>query len=407
MRTTAEGAVVWKAKSVLEQRNSLVLRYRAGERMTELSREYGVSRKTGYKYVERYEAWGDAGLVDLSQRPKQTPTALAEQFVSLIVDARRRHPTWGPKKLRVLLISEHPGVELPSRTTIANVLRRQQLTVPRRRRGRVAAYRAPLTDAKGPNELWCMDFKGQFELGDGTVCYPFTVTDAFSRYVLVCEAFDGTAGKGVRAALEHIFREKGLPRAIRSDNGEPFVSPRALFGLSRLGAWFARLGILHERIEPGCPQQNGRHERMHRTLKAETTRPAARTLLGQQERFDAWRTCFNEQRPHEALGDRTPASAYEPSPRVWKGEVPKPSYPLHDMTRPVWKGGIVAIDRRRRFSLTASLVDEQVGLREVEDGKWLVSFVARDLGHYDERERRFIPSVATEEIGKESAIAAE
>jgi transposase InsO family protein len=359
--------------------------------MSALCREFGISRKTGYKFAERYRGWGQDGLDDKSRRPKSCPDATPEERVKLVLDARARYPTWGPRKLRAWLEREHPGVELPSRTTIANVLRRHQLTKPQRRRRHVAPYTQPLSHAKAPNDLWCIDFKGQFALGDGTLCYPLTVTDAFSRYLLLCEAFDGIRSDQVLKALDALFRDKGLPRAIRSDNGEPFVSPRGLFGLSRLGVWLERLGIVHERIDPGCPQQNGRHERMHRTLKAETTRPAARTLLGQQERLDTWRTCFNDERPHQALADRTPASQYLPSSRTFDGNTPLPEYPLHDRTLTVWKGAIVKIDRLRRFALTAALVGERIGVRELEDGRWLVTFVHRDLGHYDDRERRFIP----------------
>jgi transposase InsO family protein len=376
----------------MSERVSLVKRYGSGERMTDLAREYGISRKTGYKFVERYERWGEGGVVDYSQRPKRSPKRVSKTIESLVVAARKKHSSWGPKKLRLLLERQHAGVRLPSVSTIANLLRRHQLVKPQRRRRTVAPYTAPLAHAKAPNDVWCIDFKGQFLLGDGTLCYPLTVTDAFSRTVLLCEAFDGINSDEVRAALTELFLELGLPRAIRSDNGEPFVSPRALHGLSRFTAWLMRLGIVHERIQPGCPQQNGRHERMHRTLKAEATRPASRTLLAQQERFDEWRDCFNNERPHEALAGATPSSMYKPSSRPWSGKLEAAEYPLHDLARPVWKGGMLSIlHTRHKFFLTESLVGEHVGIREVSDGCWLVSFSTRDLGHYNERNQRFTP----------------
>jgi transposase InsO family protein len=360
--------------------------------MAALCREYGISPKTGYKFLARYESWGEAGMDDRSRRPKSSPVATSRELLEQILQARKQHPTWGPRKLRVLLVQSLPGVQIPSRATIANVLHRHQLTKPQRRRRGVPPYSAPLAHAQAPNDVWCIDFKGQFMLGDGSWCYPLTVTDAFSRYVLLCEAFSAIRSGWTLFALGHLFREKGVPAAIRSDNGEPFVSPRGLLGLSRMGVWFERLGIVHERIDPGCPQQNGRHERMHRTLKAETTRPAAQTLLGQQERFDIWRNCFNYERPHEALADRTPGSMYQPSPRSFDGETAKPQYPLHDRTLQVWQGGIVKIAPGHRFALTTALTSEWVGVREVDDGRWLVTFIKRDLGHYDERDRKFVPT---------------
>jgi transposase InsO family protein len=357
--------------------------------MAALCREYGISTKTGFKFVVRYERLGEDGLEDGTRRPKGSPQATPVEMIDRIIALRQQYPTWGPRKLLVLLRDQQPGVPLPSRTTIANLLRRRQLTKPVRRRRRVASASMPLSTPQAPNDLWCIDFKGQFRLGNGAYCYPLTVTDAFSRMVLLCEAMDAISSDATRVALEGLFLQRGLPRAIRSDNGEPFVSSRALLGLSRLGAWWERLGILHERIDPGCPQQNGRHERMHRTLKHETTRPAAHTQLAQQERFDRWVHTFNEVRPHQALGGRTPESLYQASPRRFDGKTPLPRYPLHDVELPVWKGGIVRLAQRQRFFVSSALVGERLGLRELDTGRWLVTFVTRDLGHYDEQTRLF------------------
>jgi transposase InsO family protein len=359
--------------------------------MAALCREYGISTKTGFKFVARYERLGEEGLEDMSRRPRRSPHATSVEMIDRIVALRAQFPTWGPRKLLDLLRQQQPGVALPSRTTVANLLHRRQLTKPVRRRSRVSPSALPLSTPLAPNDLWCIDFKGQFRLGNGTYCYPLTVTDAFSRAVLLCEAMQAIGSDSTRLALEELFRRCGLPRAIRSDNGEPFVSSRALCGLSRLSAWWERLGIVHERIKPGCPQQNGRHERMHRTLKQETTRPAAQNQLAQQERFDRWVHTFNEVRPHQALSGRTPASLYQASPRRFDGNTPAPSYPLHDLEVTVWKGGHVRLAPHRRFFVSSALVGERLGLRELEAGRWLVTFVTRDLGHYDEQTRLFEP----------------
>ena len=352
--------------------------------MADLCREFGISRKTGYKLQERFERLGAAGLEDQSRRPHRAARQTSEAVADLLVRARKAHPSWGPRKLRVWLEKRHPGVLLPSASTIGDLLSRRGLVQPRRRRPGIYPYPERLRQVEAPNQVWCIDYKGQFRLGNGQYCYPLTVSDKFSRYLFACDGFEHIETEEARAVLEELFMQYGLPEAIRSDNGPPFAS-KGLFGLSRLSAWWLKLGIVAERIEPSHPEQNGRHERMHRTLKAETTRPAANTLLQQQERFDEFVYRYNHERPHEALGQRPPKEVYEPSRRVMS----KPSivleYPLHDDVRRVDRGGHVQILRRRNASvfLTAALAGEHVGLRELDEDVWLLSYANLDLGWVD------------------------
>ena len=305
----------WKVSHPVDERAKFVVRLERGERMTDLCQEYGISRKTGYKFLERFRSVGTEGLFDRSRAPRQVQHRLSEPIQALLVAARTAHPSWGPKKLKRWLEGQHPGVTIPAASSIGDLLKRKGLVQTRRRRHTTAPDYGPLTQPSAPNDVWCIDYKGQFRLGNGKYCYPLTVTDQFSRFIIVCDAFEAIAGAAAQASLEAAFRTHGLPAVIRSDNGTPFAS-RGLAGLSQLSVWWRRLGIKPERIEPAEPQQNGRHERMHRTLKAETTRPAAANLLQQQERFDAFVEEFNNERPHEALDQRPPATVYDVSSRL-------------------------------------------------------------------------------------------
>jgi transposase InsO family protein len=384
----------WKVSDRVSERMTFISRLLDGERMTDLCAEYGVSRKTGYKLLERFRRLGPMGLFDASRRPVHMPLQTSDSIRQLVVEGRLLHRTWGPRKLRVWLSEKHPGVKIPCTTTIGQILARKGLVVSRKRRARVAPYTGALGRADAPNAIWCADYKGQFRLGNGRYCFPLTVTDQFSRYLLACEGFEAINGDTTRAVFEQLFAEYGLPRAIRTDNGAPFAS-RGLFGLSRLSAWWLKLGIVPERIEPAHPEQNGRHERMHRTLKAETTRPAAATLLQQQERFDVFVEHFNRERPHEALGQRRPIQLYSPSTRSVSGVADRLEYPLHDQAHKVSPSGHVHVgcgrDRRAVF-LSSALGGERVGLREQSDGRWLISYATIDLGCYDPVEVRFIPA---------------
>ena len=374
----------------MDERKKFVLELESGERMAEVCRRFGISRKTGYKILERWKAQREAGLLDRDRAPLRVPHRTPTVVEELVLELRREHPTWGARKLRAVLEPLHPGVHLPCASTIDLILRRHQLVVPRRRRRPVSPYPSALRQPVAPNDLWCADYKGQFRLGCGAYCYPLTISDQVSRFLLACEGLDSTEGEPTREVFEQVFAEKGLPWAIRTDNGTPFVG-RGLWGLSRLSVWWLRLGISHERIKKGHPEQNGRHERMHRTLKAETTRPAAQGMLPQQERFDTFRTTYNEQRPHEALGQKPPQSVHVRSSRQYPDRLPEPDYPLHDDVRTVASSGHLPFGGRRTVFITTALAGQPVGLRELDDGRWLVTFMNLDLGEVDPAARQFLP----------------
>lgn len=353
--------------------------------MTDVCLEFGISRKTGHKIWNRFEAHGFAGLGDASRRPLRSPHRTPRDIVGQVIELRRRYPTWGPKKLRERFLALHPGVHAPAASTIGVIIDDAGLVGGRKRHRRLVASPTSLRRTTEPNQLWCIDFKGHFRLGDRRYCYPLTLSDHFSRFLLLCEALENTRGEGARAALEEGFREYGLPAAIRSDNGAPFASAGRL-GLTPLSVWLLRLGIQLERIEPGHPEQNGRHERMHLTLKQETTRPAAANLLQQQERFDDFRNRYNTERPHEALHMLTPASAYVLSPRRYDPEsaLSPIAYPLHDHATAVFSDGSAYVrPLERRVYVGTAFAGENIGLRELASGTWLVCFLAYELGYLD------------------------
>lgn len=365
----------------MSERLEFLQRLERGERMSDLCREYGISRKTGYKFKARFEAMGLAGVADRSRAPQRSPWRTPDAIRELLVQARLAHPTWGPRKLRVVVGRDHPGVRLPAPSTIWRILKSEGLVVPRRRRRRYEPRQEPLSHATAPNAVWCVDYKGQFRLGNGAYCYPLTITDAHSRFIVACDGLENTRTVGALPVFERVFGEYGLPKVIRSDNGAPFAGS-GLLGLSRLSAWWTSLGVRHERIRPGKPQENGRHERMHRTLKRETTRPAASSFLGQQEKFDAFVKEFNDVRPHEALGDATPSSVYVRSPRRLEDSKPL-RYPLDDFSVRVHANGRIRPPARTGLGLVflgTALAGHPVGLRELEDGRWLVRFAALTLG---------------------------
>jgi transposase InsO family protein len=380
--------VPWRVSDPVSERLEFVRRLEAGERVVDLCHEFGISRKTAYKLKERYEELGARGLFDRSRAPRTIPHRTSREVETLLVDARKAHPTWGPKKLRASLLRQSPELKLPSASTVGDVLKRRGLITPRKRRRSTMPHGSPLRTAAAPNDIWCADFKGQFRLGSGRYCYPLTITDRFSRYLIRCEALEGTHVETAIAVFDQAFREFGLPTVIRTDNGCPFAAP-GLWGLSKLSARWLRLGIWPERIQPAHPEQNGQHERMHLVLKQETTRPAGDNFLQQQERFDTFIEQYNFDRPHEALGQRPPADYFAKSSRQLPDKLPEPEYPMHDVVRKVNRMGDVRMSKRNRFFLSGVLADEHVGMREIDDGRWLVSFMQLDLGHYDERARRF------------------
>ena len=313
----------------MDERMRFVIRFQDGETMASLCREFGISRKTGYKILDRYEQSGVEGLCDRTRRPFRYANQLPEQVEAAIVAARREKPSWGARKIRERLLRRLPhAVKVPACSTIHAVLDRHGL-VSRPTRWRTRAQGTPLSEGRKPNDLWCTDYKGEFQLADKRYCYPLTVTDHASRYLLLCEALQSNREDAAFMAFERLFKERGLPQAIRSDNGVPFASPHGLFNLSKLSVWWLRLGISIERIRPGHPQQNGRHERMHLTLKQEATRPAGQNFLQQQVKFDNFIQQFNQERPHEALAMQCPAEVYTASWRAYHG-IPEPNYPFHD-----------------------------------------------------------------------------
>ena len=373
----------------MDERMRFVIRLKDGESMAALCREFGISRKTGYKIFERYEECGLEGLSDRSRRPFRYANQLSEQVEAAIVATKREKPHWGARKIRERLLRRLPhAVRVPAASTIHAVLDRHGL-VSHPRRSRTRARGTALSEGLNPNDLWCTDYKGEFMLANRRYCYPLTVTDHASRYLLLCEAMESNAEAPAFTAFEHLFQERGLPGAIRSDNGVPFASPNSLFNLSKLSVWWLRLGIGIERIRPGQPQQNGRHERMHLTLKQQATRPAGGNLLQQQAKFDAFIEEFNRERPHEALAMRCPAEVYRPSPRPYRG-IPEPHYPFHDRTLIVTSCGRLCL-HRKKINLSTSLAGQAVGIREVEEGIWLVSFMSYDLGYIDLEERTLQP----------------
>lgn len=378
----------WKASNPVDQRMEFVVRRQRGESMSELCREFGISRKTGHKLFNRFKDGGAIALFDESRAPGRIPHKTPPALVELIVAERKRKPGWGPKKLKIVLEASH-NVLLPSVCTVAAILKRHGLIEPRRTRRLATPRPTRLREPVAANEVWCIDYKGQFRLGDGRYCYPLTASDQFSRFIVACEGMPAINDEGARECMLTVFAQHGLPSVIRSDNGIPFAST-GLATLTRLSVMFLRLGIELERIEPGHPEQNGRHERMHRTLKRETTRPAAGNLLGQQERFDAFVEEFNMQRPHEALEMRCPADVHVPSPRRLPGSLPTPRYPLHDDVLRVDQRGRVHLLRKNIY-LAQALVGEEVGLREEDDGRLLVTFMHTDLGHISKDVSEFIP----------------
>ena len=373
----------------MDERLRFVSRLLDGEAMTEVCREFGISRKTGYKIFDRYKATGLEALTDRSRRPVRYANQLPAQIESLIVAFKREKPHWGARKIRELLVRRLDGdVRVPAKSTIHAVLHRNGLVKPLGR-PRSRATGTGLSTGARPNDLWCADFKGEFKLGDGRYCYPLTVTDHASRYLLLCEALESTREAPAITAFEQLFQERGLPAAIRSDNGVPFASPNGLYGLSRLSVWWLRLGIGIERIKPGHPQQNGRHERMHLTLKKEATKPAAHNFLQQQVRFDDFLDCYNHERPHQALGMKYPAELYRPSPRPYRG-LDDLEYPFHDRTITVTQCGRICLGRRK-INLSQVFAGQNVGIKEVSDKIWLVTFMHYDLGFFDHETRRLEP----------------
>ncbi|WP_434221295.1 IS481 family transposase [Mesorhizobium opportunistum] len=378
----------WKECNVMEERLKFVARLLDGEKMAVLCREFDISRKTGYKILARYNDSGLEGLTDRSRRPYRHANQLPFQIEKLIVRLKQDKPTWGAPKIRERLARLYPDVHRPAISTVHAVLDRHGLVEHRKRR-RNRATGTPLSNGCRPNDLWCADYKGEFMLADRRYCYPLTITDFASRYLIACEALSTTKEAYAFTVFESVFKEFGLPSAIRTDNGVPFASPNALFNLSKLSVWWLRLGIDIKRIKPGCPQQNGRHERMHLTLKKETTKPAGANFLQQQARLDDFIDEFNSERPHQALDMDYPAERYAPSTRPYAG-LPDLDYPFHDKAVTVTTCGRICYNRKK-INLSLVFAGQIVGIKQVEDHIWLASFMDYDLGYFDDETCRLEP----------------
>lgn len=357
--------------------------------IAELCRQFGVSRKTGYKWLQRYEEGGLDALQDQCRAPQHHPNEVLQDVEAAILQLRREHMLWGPAKLRAWLTEWEPQVLWPAASTIGEILKRAGLTHARKTRRRATPSQQPLEHATESNRVWCADFKGWFWCGDGSRCDPFTMTDAFSRFLLRCQIVPRTGEEQVRPIMEAAMREYGVPDAIRTDNGEPFASC-GIGGLSRLSVWWIRLGIRPERIKPGKPQQNGRHERMHLTLKQNTAQPPAANLRDQQRRFDAFRTEFNLQRPHAALEMKTPASLFQPSARAYPGRLEEPPYPRNYVERRVGPCGTLRWGNHKYF-VGKALEHQTLGLEQIDDDTWRVWFSFCRLGTLIEGEATIIP----------------
>jgi transposase InsO family protein len=374
----------------MEARVRLVLEYEQGEAtMTDLCRRYEISRETGYYWLRRYRGGGVESLRDLRRAPERHPNQTAAEVEQRVLELRRLHMRWGPRKLKRVLERESGEQRWPAASTMGEMLRREGLAIPRRKRRRTEPYTQPFAAADSPNRVWCADFKGWFRTRNGERIDPFTLSDAHTRYLLRCQAVEKADQERVQAICEAAFREYGLPQAIRSDNGAPFAS-RAVAGLSRLAVWWMKLGIVPERIAPGHPEQNGRHERMHRTLKQETAQPAAAHRRAQQKAFDRFRQEYNQVRPHEALHMRTPASCYQVSPREFPARVPEPEYGSALQVRRVQEHGEFNWKHQHVF-LSEVLWGERIGLLAEDDCFYTIFFTRFPIARFDRRRLKVLP----------------
>jgi transposase InsO family protein len=374
----------------VDERTRFVLEYEHGWwTMTDLCRHYGIARETGYYWLRRYQQGGLEALHDRGRTPACHPNQTPERIERAVLELRREHMSWGPRKLKRVLEREAPEQPWPAASTIGALLAREGLVVPRRKRRRAPPYTEPFAAAEAANRVWCADFKGWFPTQDGERVDPLTISDAYSRYLLRCQSVEKSDREPVRGIFEAAFRECGLPGAIRTDNGAPFAS-RAIAGLSRLAVWWMKLGIVPERIAAGHPEQNGRHERMHRTLKQETASPPSANRRAQQRAFDRFRREYNEERPHEALGMQTPSSVYRPSEREYPARVPEPEYGSAMQVRRVGLRGAFSWKHEHVF-VSETLIGESIGLLPVDERLYTVYFAAFPIAQFDGFRRAILP----------------
>lgn len=385
----------WRTPDLVDTRKEFIRHALSGRfAITELCVAYGISEKTGHKWISRFREEGDSGLADRSHVPHTVPHRVSGELRQAITTLREQHPTWGPRKLKAFLQRRSPRTDWPAASTIGELLRSEGLVQSRRRKR--ASLGLPidsgLTVASAPNEVWTTDFKGEFRLRSGPYCYPLTVLDEESRFLIGTTALSSTAMIPSQIVFERHFEEFGLPLVIRSDNGVPFASARSVGRLSALSVWWIRLGIRPERIQPAHPEQNGQHERMHKTLKAEATRPSSQTLIEQQQRFERFRHEYNNERPHESLGQETPASRYVKSPREYRSVLPELAYPAHFDVQVVGSSGMVYF-KGKQFFLSTALSSYEIGFEEIDDDLWTVEFGSLSLGSYHSPSNTFIEEV--------------
>ena len=373
----------WDESCVMNERLKMMFEWDEGAlSVSELCRCYGISRRVAYKWRDRYREFGAMGLADRSRSPLHHPQAMSAVVVDRLLLVRSRYPSWGPKKIRAYLARDEPQTTWPAVSSIGDLLRREGLVAPRRRRHRAPPRTAPFAACTEPNAVWCIDLKGWFRTGDGMRCEPLTLADAHSRYLLRCQALARADSAHAWPVVEAAFREYGLPRVIRSDNGPPFASVGA-GGLSPLAVKLVKAGVVPERIDPGQPQQNGRLERLHQTLKQETASPPAASLGAQRRRFEAFLRTYNEERPHEALGQTPPALHYQPASRTYSGRLRAPDYADDWQVRRVRHSGEIKW-RGQTLYISESLAGKPVGLAEQDDGVWAVWYGPVALGSIDQ-----------------------
>jgi putative transposase len=372
----------WKECDKVSERIKFIGRLLDGEKMSDLCKEFGISRVTGYKIQERYKAEGLRSLADKDRRPWRLANKTPANVESVIISLKSQHPTWGAPKIWAYLERRHKNLKLPARSTVHAILDRNGLVKKKTGRKRFRAEGTLLSEALKPNDIWCADFKGQFRMQNQKYCYPLTITDQYSRYVLACEALESVREHGAIECFKRIFAEYGMPDKIRTDNGAPFSS-RTLFGLSRLSVLWLRLGIAIERIEPGHPEQNGRHERMHRTLKQTAANPPGNNLLQQQEMLETFMNIFNRERPHEGIGMQCPADIYVPSVKPYPSVLEDYDYSGHTHTRMIQRNGTFRFKERKVF-ISEVFAEQEVGITQIDEDIWCINFMGYDLGYFGE-----------------------
>lgn len=380
----------WKESSVMSERMKFLTRLLDGERMADLCREFGISRKTGYKILGRYHHEGASAFENRSSRPNRCPHKTPEHITSLIVKTRNIHPTWGAPKIRTYLCRKYSEEQIPAASTIHSILDRSNLIQRRVRRNKFKAKGTELIAPNAPNELWCADFKGHFKMKNGYYCYPLTISDQWSRFVLCVDAHEGTDEESAFGSFINTFQKFGIPKSIRTDNGVPF-STRTIGGLSKLSVWWLRLGINIERIRPGHPQENGSHERMHRTLKQTALGVPGKNILQQQESFDSFQKIYNHERPHDGIGGKRPEDLYLPSTNKMPTFLKDPDYPTSDFMTITSQDGYFCHPKKRRVYLSQALGGQRIGIKQVDEGVWSIHFLKYELGFYDDKSWKFCP----------------